>query len=159
MQVNMEIFISSLAEEYYKGRYSMQTIPLRKHLSTHIFAHGLCFYYAYVAMITLGSKVQVYSYIDDRFQGGHCFLKIGNKYYDADNLNGVAKWQQLQGYMKGARKIRRHLKPVPLLKAWGVYPENKFDDNEIITFNLFTEIAQELNKQKIKNQVFLSKAG
>lgn len=48
---------------------------------------GWCYQFAVVVRFALGSDVHLYSDMD----GGHCWVKIGDYFYDSDHLKGVKR--------------------------------------------------------------------
>ena len=85
--------------------------------SSWVFAHGLCFYYAYVFSHVFGGKIWSYQTKD---LTGHCFVKLNNKYFDAENFN-IDNWKKLQSFLEKSsdKKLKRHNKPQSALKRWG----------------------------------------
>ena len=55
---------------------------------------GWCYQFAVLVKRALNVKVELYTDLD----GGHCWVKIGNYFYDSDHLNGVAGHLSMSSY-------------------------------------------------------------
>jgi hypothetical protein len=64
-------------------------------LSPHLINRGNCFNWAYIAYMNY-DNTKLYS-VDE--YGGHAFVKIGNRYFDAENPRGVEHWAHLVSIM------------------------------------------------------------
>lgn len=85
--------------------------------STWSYAHGECMFYAYVVSKIFNGKAK--SYICYKKNSGHCFVKIGKKYYDAECPEGKDNWRLLQKYLKNVSNIKNHRGTTAILKHWG----------------------------------------
>lgn len=60
-------------------------------LAPHKINRGHCYNWAFAAYMNY-NDVQLFT-IDNKY--GHAFVRIGNLYYDAENICGVKNWREL----------------------------------------------------------------
>ena len=85
-------------------------------------SHGECFLYTYCFIKVVGGEAL--SYVPKR-NGGHCFIKKDNLYFDSENVDGVSNWKNLQRYMLRGRAstLKKHRKPTGIIRTWKLTSE------------------------------------
>lgn len=98
--------------------YSAERAPTDGYIHIPSINSGDCWVWAMVAKRILRKTAKICTCIDDG--KGHCFIKIGNLYYDAECLTGVEKWEDLNffGRFKGNYILIEDVKEKDIITEW-----------------------------------------